>query len=339
MFRRKYGLIVSVVAVSTLVALAGWLLRPRIHPGFMHSFIELNRHSDDFPTSVAYDAPGHVLAVGRESGRLELWDVRRIGARRLLQAHSMRTQHLAFGTRDQIVFSTSEIDDVTKVWNIHSGKLLCTLKGVRGPVAPAPSPGWYVAGDDGHVVVYDHARCALVGTPVPVSGRTVTALDSDPESGLVALGTSGGGLRVMRWDFADGAPQLRLLQQSHPYASGNWIQAARLVDHGRGLISVSRTGEVVEWNSATLERRRLFPTTLRGVYQASFVPGEPWLVLSGTLSAQSDDGKVEVLNLRTGVALRYKANTNLPVSTLLPEAFFGLILQSGSVKGIRYLDE
>jgi WD40 repeat protein len=208
----------------------------------------------------------------------------------------------------------------------------------QGRAQPGCS-GAAIAGDDGHVVVYDHARCALVGTPVPVSGGTVTALGSDPESGLVVPGTSGGGLRVMRWNDADGAPQLRLLRQSSPYASGIWIQAVRLFDRGRRLISVSRTGEVAEWDSATLERRRLFPTTLRRVYQASFVPGEPWLVLSGTLSEESDDGKVELLDLRTGFALRYKANTNLPVSTLLPEASFGLILQSGSVKGIRYLDE
>jgi WD40 repeat protein len=138
MSHRKYWLIASVVAAATLVALAIWLLRPCIHPGFVQSFIELNRHGDDSPTSAAYDASGRVLAVGRESGRLELWDVRRVGERRLLQAHSMRTRHLALGTRDQIVFSTLEIDDVTKVWDLHSGKLLCTLKGVRSPVAPAP---------------------------------------------------------------------------------------------------------------------------------------------------------------------------------------------------------
>jgi hypothetical protein len=73
---------------------------------------------------------------------------------------------------------------------------------------------------------------------------------------------------------------------------------------------------------------------------AAATPNEPWLLLAGTLEPDGRrNGKIELVDLRKGEALRFKANTNFPKAVLLPEVSLGLILQSGSVRKIRYLDD
>jgi WD40 repeat protein len=113
-----------------------------------------------------------------------------------------------------------------------------------------------------------------------------------------------------------------------------------LRDAGKNLVSVATSGAVVEWDVATLQQKRALPTTLRHVSSASFTPNEPWVVLSGTMdSVGVRDGKVELVDLSKGEALRFKANTNMPTAVLLPEISVGLILQTGWVRRIRYLDQ
>ena len=103
---------------------------------------------------------------------------------------------------------------------------------------------------------------------------------------------------------------------------------------------MARSGEVAQWDTRTLKRQRVIPTTLRHVGWASAAVNEPWLLLAGTLEPEGlRNGKIELVDLRKGVALRFKANTNMPTAVLLPDASVGLILQSGSVRQIRYLDQ
>src|SRR3546814_15745939 len=66
-----------------------------------------NRRLDDHATAVAYDPQSKILAVGRNSGALELWDARRSDSRIAVKAHSVRIEHIAFGAGDGIVLTSS----------------------------------------------------------------------------------------------------------------------------------------------------------------------------------------------------------------------------------------
>jgi WD40 repeat protein len=322
----------------------------RIHPDFAQTFVDVNRRGDDDASSVAFDPELRILAVGRESGRLELWDTTKAGSRIVHQAHSVRTGHIAFGREDGIIFTSSVFDGSamdpdtigTRIWDARTGDLVHALKGMwaPGPIAASPVRSLYLIADSGDVLLYDHTRRSLVGSRLEMEqSAQVTALASDRASGLIAIGTSNGDLLLMTLNTSGEAPRLELLRRTSPAPEQARfdIHALALLDDGKRLISAAGTENgVFEWDTATLERRRQIPTSLNTVRWASFTAGEPWLVLSGI---ESTRGRIELVDLNAGVAWRYKANTTAPRAVLLPEIHLGLILQSGGATQIKYLDQ
>lgn len=344
------SLIAVLFSATFLLSCSPWL--GRIHPQFVRTFIDVNRGGDDTAAAAVFDPVMRVLAVGRESGRLELWNVREAGARIVRQAHSVRTGHIAFGRDDGIVLTNSVFDNAaidagkgTRIWDARSGELLHELGNMwaPGPIAASPAKSIYLIADANEVLLYDHSRRAIVGSRLAIEqAAQVTAIASDRTSGLIAVGTSNGDLLTMKLDTSGEVPQLTVLRRASPYGqqARSDVLTLVLLDDGTRLISAARrgdsSGEVVEWDIATLERRRTFPMSLNTLNWASSTAGEPWVVLAGT---ESTRGKIELVDLRHGVAWRYKANTSHPKAVLLPEVGAGLIMQSGRVTRIRYLEQ
>lgn len=365
---RSWGIWALVLVVLCgLAALSWWWgmesRSARTDPGFTQDFVDFNRRMDDRATAVAYDPQLKILAVGRDSGRLELWDARRTDSRISIEAHSVRIEHIAFGAEDGIVLTSSvgsnmmglAPDGVPKVWDARSGELLLALPGewIGGPMVAAPVPGLYLVSSYDELHVYDHAKRAVVGSALKVHGG-VTALGADKASGMIAAGTSSGELLLLRLDLAGAVPRLDVVGRTstHGLESRTDVLAVLLRDDGRRLVTVNwlpeaqrhdhpsniagQQAEIVQWNTQDWRRERTFPLTLQAVHWASYTPGESWLVLAGN---ESTRGRIELIDLQGGEAWRYKANTSHPLAVLLPEIRTGLILQSGGVAQIRYLDQ
>lgn len=252
---RSWGILAFVAAVlCTLAALSWWSAKgsrfARIHPGFAQNFVDLNRRMDDHATAVAYDPELRVLAVGRDSGRLELWDARKTDSRLAVQAHAVRIEHIAFGADDGIVLTTSvgsnmmglDPEGVPKVWDARSGALLLALPGewIGGPLVALPGPGFYLLSSGDELRVYDHARRAVVGPALKVHG-SVTALGVDKASGLIAVGTSSGELLLLKLDVTAAAPRLDVVSRTSTYGleSRTDVLAVMLRDEGRRVITVN----------------------------------------------------------------------------------------------------
>lgn len=362
---RTWGIWALVVAaLCALAALSWWWAgesQSRVDPGFTQAFVDLNRRMDDHATAVAYDPGSKTLAVGRDSGALELWDARRTEARIAVKAHSVRIEHIAFGPEDGIVLTSSvgsnmmglDPEAVPKVWDARSGELLLALPGewIGGPMVAAPVPGFYLLSSSDELRVYDHAKRAVAGEALKVHGG-VTALGADEASGLVAVGTSSGELLLLKLDVAGAVPRLEVVSRTSTYdlEIRTDVLAVMLLDEGRRLVTVNwlpgarqfdpaggkQQAEIVQWNTQGWTRERTFPFTLQTTHWASYTPGEPWLVLAGS---ESTRGKIELVDLRRGVAWRYKSNFSHPRAVLLPEIETGLILQSSGATQIRYLDQ
>ncbi|WP_407352126.1 hypothetical protein [Luteimonas sp. R10] len=360
--RSWWGWVAVSLAVCALLALSWWWIASRPAAGFVQGFVDLNRGTDDSARAVAYDPQLKVLAVGRESGRLELWDARRTDARIVRAAHAVRIEHIVFGPEDGIVLTSSAGSTVMnldphgmpKVWDARSGELLLALPGewIGGPLAASPVPGFYLVASDDELRLYEHAKRAVVGQALRFRG-SVTALGTDKPSGLVAVGTSSGELALLKLDVAGGVPRLDIVRQTstHGLEPRTDVLAVMLRDEGRRLVTAhwlprarrqdqpakiaGQQAEVVQWNTQDWRRERMFPITLQAVHWASYTPGEPWLVLAGS---ESTRGRIELVDLQGGEAWRYKANTSHPVAVLLPEIRTGIILRSGGATAIRYLD-
>ena len=356
----------ALLSLCALLALLWWWLASRdAQPTaeFAQNFIDLNRRMDDDASAVAYDSQMKVLVVGRDSGRLELWDTRKTDSRLTRDAHTVRIDHIAMGAEDGIVLTSSagttvmglDPHGMPKVWDARSGELLLALPGEwhGGPLAASPVRGFYLLASADELRVYDHARRAVVGKALQLRGQ-VTALSSDRTSGLVAVGSSSGELVLLKLDVKGEIPRLDVINRTSTYdletrtdvlavmlrddgkrlVTVNWLPEAKRQDHPPNISG--QQAEVVQWNTQGWQRERTFPITLQTVHWASYTSGEPWLVLAGN---ESTRGRIELIDLQGGEAWRYKANTTHPIAVLLPEIRAGIILQSGGATQIRYLDQ
>ena len=159
---------------------------------------------------------------------------------------------------------------------------------------------------------------------------------------------------------AEGA-RLEVLDRHAPQGLGprNDLLAVMLLDGGTKLVTVQYSParaqamadgipalyrglqhETVRWDLATWKREHAYGSQLAGVHQAGFTRGEDWLVLAGVAGGTAKiDGKIELVDLRSGVSWLYKANTSHATAVLLPSLREGLILQSGGATRIKYLDQ
>lgn len=337
------------------VQTSNWLQDP-VDPGFIKSFQDLNRRADDRAASSAFDPELHMLVVGRESGRVELWDTRHPGTRFVHDAHTARAEFIAFGREDGIVLTASPFDGGPvepergpRIWDAATGKLLATITGLwaPGPITASPVRSLYVMADSNSLRLYDHRQRKLVGDTYKLrNDAQVTAVASDATSGLIAVGSSHGDLLLFTLDVSTPTPRLTLVREISPHGKDGRqdVLTLKFLDGGQRLVAVAwlpealrkdSQAEISDWDTATFKPRRTYPFSLQTVNWSAAVPDEPWLILAGL---ESNHGKIELVNLQEGVAWRYKANTSHPRAVLLPEVRAGLILQSGRATQINYLD-
>lgn len=348
-----------------------------VNKDFTQSFVDANRGLDDDAWAAAYSPEMKLLVVGRDSGRLELWDARKTDARIARQAHALRVQGIAFGPEDGIVITNSasgnvdfgeivERENGPKVWNARTGELLHAFREddwLPGAVSATPVRGLYLLASYDELRIYDHARRALVGAPLELQpDGGITAIDWDKNSGLIAAGTDKGLIVLLRLHREpEGGARLEVVGTHAPHARGprRNILAVKLLDGGSKLVTVQYSPErtealgddvpalyrghqheTVRWDVASWRREHVYSSSLIAAHHATHTRGEDWLVLAGVAGGTARvEGKIELVDLRSGVSWLYKANTSHPAAVLLPEAREGLVLQYGRATRIRYLDQ
>lgn len=365
---RRMGLLSLLLSLAACTA--------DVHKEFTQSFVDANRGLDDNAWSAAYSPEMKLLAVGRESGRLELWDTRKTDTRIAQQAHELRVQGIAFGPEDGIVITNSasgnidvgelvQLENGPKVWDARSGELLVAFREsdwLPGAVAATPVRGLYLLASYDELRIYDHARRALVGAPLVLQADGgVTAIDWDAASGRIVAGTDKGVIFLLNLQHDETGARLEVVGRHAPHGPGprNDILSVMLLDKGTKLVTVQysparaqalrgdvpalyrgQQHETVRWDLASWQREHVYSTQLAGVHQATHTRGEDWLVLAGVAGGTARmEGKVELVDLRSGVSWLYKANTTHATAVLLPPAREGLVLQHGRATRTSYLDQ
>ncbi|MCZ4324618.1 WD40 repeat domain-containing protein [Pseudomonas anguilliseptica] len=327
-----------VIAAVSLLLGAGYLLWhyvlfPPIHSEFSQALFKQRFAGEDRATSMRYHDGGKYLAIGMESGVIHLWDATQRETRLSMRAHQHRVSQLQFSRDGKQLFSNSYFESVTQLWDSKSGAHLASIADARGPVAQAPHKNLYLIANDDEFILYDlHKRQALPERYK--AGESITALASNSTKSLIAVGTASGSIQLWQFNEQQGQLQAVLKQKIKPYATGNWLLALRFSADGQNLISANREGTVSEWRSANLSKLRDIPSTLRWVHQATFSEHSPWLSLAGTLDPSGGKaGKVELIDLTKGEALRFPARSNYAVAEMVSPLKMGLIAHGRRITG------
>lgn len=326
------------LSLLTLIVLCGgallwrFVLLPPIHPEFAQMLFKQRFTGEDRAMSMRFHQASKRLLIGMESGAVHIWDATQRESHRSLQAHQYRVEHLQFSHDGNSFFSNSGFEDITRLWESDSGKLLATIANARGPAAQGPEDDLYLLGsDDGFLLYSLEQRRVLTGRK---SSGSTTALAASSDTGMVAVGTASGSIQLWQFSKREDLIPLHLLGEIKPYEPGTWILALGFSQDGQHLISANRKGVVTEWNVPDLSKHRDLPSTLKWAHQATFADGMPWLSLAGTLDPRgTKEPKVELINLEKGEALRFKARSNYSVAEMIEPLSMGFIAHGRRITG------
>ncbi|MDD4965249.1 MAG: hypothetical protein PHI11_15185 [Gallionella sp.] len=280
------------------------------HDTFLSNLTRDAAQNKDTVTSIRQNMP--YLAVGYESGKIDLWNTTKPNAKQVIQAHDSRASELAFSPNGEILFSNSYFEDSTQIWSTDSGKLLHTIQKMRGPVSATWLENIYVVANASELKIFDWRDKTLHETTYPVSG-VVTSLTFDKEQRRIGVGTASGSIEIWTLLSDTASPTLTRIASIHPYEIGNWVKGVYFA-HGKGTVyTVARFGSVDEWQLDSLQKIRSIatkPVKLAHIYASAWMPDAGVLALTGSQDSSGfGQGYVEVLSLSTNKSFAHQAQS------------------------------
>lgn len=329
----------AAILIALLLVIAGLVWRlfapePAINPTFIDRLAAdlVQTHNsqgliESLVDSLAYDPQNKRLAVGRESGDIEIWDLKTENPKRIIKgAHGRRTSELYFTVDGKGLFSSSSLRDAVKLWDVRTGKLSATVgQGFPGPTISLKG-GYYLTAEGGAIHIYDGRQEALDPRAYSLGGPA-QSLAVAGQSGLVAVGTASGSVDLFQFSVADQGPSLEKIREISPYENGNGLIALGFSADGQSLYTVAaRPGRVDEWSVPGLEKKGARATSGSFVSSAKFSPDKRFLALVGNArkGGQGGDYAVELISLASGKSIIQPVATNFGQVVFIPP--LGLLL-------------
>ena len=226
-------------------------------------------------SNVAFSEDSQWLATASLDKTIRLWNLSQQDSR-ILAGHENRVKDVAFSPDGRFLISASS-DRSVRIWELATGESRSFIGhgGTTNKILFQPNSGGFATTSiDGSV------RLWSLPTDQAQSRRTTTdslfQLAISPDGAWVA---GAGDHSVLAWNRKSG--QVQSLQD--PVEVG----ALAFSPNGNELFIGKRTGEIVAWNLATGERRRL-------VGHSEIVRALLPLKKSATLASASDDGTVRL---------------------------------------------
>ncbi|HEX6763009.1 MAG TPA: BTAD domain-containing putative transcriptional regulator [Gaiellaceae bacterium] len=146
-----------------------------------------------------------LFATSSQSGRVELWDARRLRLRGRLAGPFGDASSIAISADGRVLAAAGSRS--VSVWSTATGKLVRTLPRTDVTVLALDSSGRRLAvgGSDTAkgVVVYDVGNGSIARVYSTIAGPSWTALSFSPDGRLLAVADLAGGVKVYRFDDDD----------------------------------------------------------------------------------------------------------------------------------------
>jgi|GEM_PF-3002007 FOG: WD40 repeat len=330
MSRKKAAiLIVLLLVIAGLV----WFRpspEPVIHPNFIDNFakdLEETYNSqgllESLVDALAYDSRNARLAVGRESGDLEIWDLKQEYSKQLIkQAYEARADVLTFTMDGTELFSDSSFVGGLNLWDARTGELRSAVgQGLGGPIIYTAKGDYYLlVKSSSGLQIYDRGQEAL-DPRIMSAGGVVLSLAVQAKTGLVAVGSASGTIDLFQFSVTDQSPSLEKIKTIKPYETGNWVIALSFSPDGKSLYAVpSRPGQIDEWSVPDLEKKGSRSTSGSFVSAAAFSPDKRLLALVGNArkGGQGGDYAIELISLKSDRSIIQPVTTNFGQVVFIP---------------------
>lgn len=348
--RRGTNIILILVLYGIAILASGRMLRTLMPPVENKNLTEAlaedrkprGRKLSESVVALALGNSEKDMAVGLESGAVDLWTTSPAPSKRTFKAHDGRSNWLTFTADGSGLFTGSEFGTDTKLWDVKTGDLRVLIPDARGPVGQTPNPNIYVVANTSSFRLFDlRTQTAYPGT-YQASG-VILSLTSNPRSGRIALGTASGSIDIWQYSQTAGKPTLTQTATAKPYATGDWVVGLHFSSAGDRLVSVARKGTVNEWKSQTLQGVREISTNLGWIGAAAFLDrrknlfwDETVIAVTGTQHPSGlSKGFLQIIPPDNPLPQPIPLHTNLPTMTDSPNNDAFLVIHSRSAELFR----
>lgn len=278
---------------------------------------------------VAFSPDGQTLVTGGPLG-IQLWAAQ--GNEPRLQRHTPEVSALAVSPDEKLIASGG-VDQVVRLWDAQTGKLVRALTGHDGPIrALSFSSGGLLAsgGLDESVRLWDTQTGKLVrafSAPkniVDGPRQGVVSLAFSPDGNVLASGHENNGLRL--WNVAAGTIQRMLAGHK-----GTVLSLAFSPD-GTLLASAGSDKKTILWNPQDGSLRGALEGVARDVTAVTFFP-------DGKLLAESSTDYIRIWDMQTGKVSRtlsaYRGSAKALAIRMDAPAFYRIA--TAAYEGVRLL--
>jgi WD40 repeat protein len=240
--------------------------------------------------ALAFAPKGQTLAIGRDDGKIQLWDVAKQQLTFNLKGHPDRLWSLAFNPNGTQVASAGG-DRTVKLWDIATGNRIQQFKGHEDTVwSVAYTPdGRFVASssEDGTVKLWNTATGTLHRTLNPEAGA-IRAIALGPDG--KTLISAGANPAITVWDIKTGKPSLNLTGHT------DRVIALAVGANGTRLASGSADKTIKIWDLQNGSLLRSIDTNSSSIQTLAFSPDNE-VIASGVGNA------VQLWNVQTGQSI------------------------------------
>lgn len=297
-----------------------------IHPDFLKaiskSIKDQNSSNIDHVTAINYHEKTGNLAIGRESGKIDIWNSQGIDKKHVVHAFDTRANSITFTTNGGAFFSSSRFSNETKIFSTESGKSIAIIPDTKSALVSFLHDDNYLISDSSNFYIYDYGHLKLKPIRYEASGA-ITSIEVNVNSKKIAIGTASGSIDLWKITLVNNEPILDKIASSKPYATGEWVMGLQFSTDGNSLFSASKKGRVDEWDSTSLNSINSISTELKNVSSVKFYAEKDLVAMGGkiNLNPKYDDsdrgGFAIVTTLSSGKILRKHKNLNTPIVEIL----------------------
>lgn len=299
------------------------------YPGFVEKFAadhraqkEVEGSWDTMVHSLAYDEKHQRLIVGRESGKIDIWDLNTSSRRTMVPAEGeFQVRDLSFDADGRHFFAhLLSAKNAIHIWDAATGERLHTAPGFRGQVFYTGIEDLYLMHKLYELYFLDgnFSRKTLISS-TPGRGVAVLAVDEKNTAAAIYMNDSLGLYRF----FRKGAwPALETAGESVPYSPAGGMGTAFFDPEGKNLyIVLNRPGRLEQWSVPGLKKINSQPLGFAVVTQAMVSPDKKLLALAGLPDPPPEDGRyvVKLMKLASGRSVVEPMNSSLIAIAFVPD--------------------
>lgn len=270
-------------------------------------------------SAIALSPDGKTLAIGLESGKIELWNVQtgQLRPKSPIGHRVIGILSLAFSPDGTTLVSTAR-DQTVRLWKVQTSEKINDIQGWVNSVAFTPDGKTLVTGmEDGTIKLWLLSNFTQYRKNIPTG--TVFSIAISRDGKMLASGGQGGIIKL--WSLPDG----KLLRTLTGHKESVYSVAFSPVD--QTLVSGSADKTIKIWNTST------------GNLQSTVPVGEVLQVVAisrdGNTFASGSDSKVQLWNLSNGNLLGTVSTHSRPVSSVIFSADGKTLIVGSKDQGVN----